>query len=139
MSANLFAALALASGATMLSPSRVSAGETCSAVFVETIQPILNRYCVVCHQDAAPAQGLSLQRTSAPASLLGVKSTQAPKLALVQPGDPEMSYLFLKLTNTHLGVGGNGAQMPLAGLIPNDTIASIRAWITGCAATAAGG
>jgi len=37
-----------------------------------------------------------------------------PELNLIEPGDPEASYLWHKLCGTHLDVGGEGEAMPRA-------------------------
>ena len=118
--------LSLVSGASL-------AGEACTSAFQTTVQPILNTKCVACHQDAARAGGLSLQRTSAPASVLGISSREAG-MALVTPGDPLQSYLFRKTAGTHREIGGSGARMPLGGKLSDADIDAIAAWITGCAA-----
>ncbi len=109
------------------------ADEACKSAFRITVQPILNAKCVACHQDAAPGGGLSLQRTSAPGSLLSVPS-QESRMALVTPGDPLRSYLFRKTAGTHLEVGGSGERMPMGGTLDDSDIKSIAAWIAGCAA-----
>lgn len=107
------------------------ADDACVAAFRATVQPILNANCVACHQDAAQAQGLSLQRTSALANLLGVPS-QESKLVRIAPGDPQQSYLFRKISGTHLAAGGAGARMPMGGALADSDIKAISAWITGC-------
>lgn len=109
------------------------ADEACLTAFRQSVQPLLNTNCVGCHQDAAPGAGLSLQRSSAPASLLDIPSTQAP-LPLIAPGDPEQSYLFHKIAGTHGEAGGLGERMPLGGPLSDADIAVIEDWILGCAA-----
>ena len=45
-------------------------------------------------------------------------------------GDPDKSYLVMKLENTHAKNGGAGAQMPFgAAPLSPDKIAKIRQWI----------
>jgi len=126
-------AAAVAAVGFLLMGGACLADEACKGAFRTSVQPILNTRCVACHQDAARAGGLSLQRTSAPASLLGVSSREA-RMALVTPGDPLRSYLFRKTAGTHLEVGGNGARMPLGGRLTEAEIKAIEAWITGCTA-----
>jgi hypothetical protein len=59
--------------------------------------------------------------------LVGVASQEVPSLNRVKPGDPDSSYIIIKLTN---GPGIVGAQMPF-GLppLPQATIDAIRQWI----------
>lgn len=63
-----------------------------------------------------------MERLLAPSSVEGI--------AIVEPGRPEDSYLFLKLTDEYRLVGGRGSLMPLgtSGLAP-DEIDYVRDWI----------
>jgi hypothetical protein len=45
-------------------------------------------------------------------NLVDRASAQFPIYDLVEPGNPEGSYLIYKLAGTHAGVGGMGQQMP---------------------------
>jgi hypothetical protein len=109
-------------------PSR---DKSCVAAWNAKVQPIADSNCVVCHQTTSRAGGLSLQRGDAPASLLGVPSTEA-KLARVEPGDPARSYLFHKIMGTHQGAGGSGERMPVGGELTQAEISVIEGWITAC-------
>jgi hypothetical protein len=109
----------------------VAADEVCAKTWAADIQPIVNQYCVVCHQNASPAQNLTLQRGGPPANLIGVPSTEA-EMPLITPGKPEQSYLFLKLLGEHLEAGGSGDRMPLGGELPGAERDRIEAWITAC-------
>lgn len=106
------------------------ADQACTDAWSKTIQPIVNR-CVGCHQKAAPAGKLSLQKGATPANLIWVKSGQSD-LPYVTPGSPSESYLWHKLKGTHLDVGGSGAKMPLGGKLDDKSVAAIEAWITAC-------
>lgn len=130
MSKRLIAAAGLLAGSVCIS-MQASADDTCKADFRRTVQPILNSNCVACHQDAAAASGLSLQRTSAPGSLIAIPS-QETSLALVTPGDPSKSYFFRKITGTHQETGGIGERMPLGGELPAEDIKAIENWIATC-------
>ena len=63
-----------------------------------------------CHGNGSASGGLGNFEDEALsyAALLGVASTQNTAMALVEPGNPESSYLWLKLSGL-----GSGAQMPL--------------------------
>lgn len=96
--------------------------------FARDVQPILQASCD-CHVDAAPAD---LSFTDAYASLVDVPSTQAPGLDRVEPGAPDDSYLWHKLSGTHVAAGGSGDPMPApAGGLDAGSLATIEAWISG--------
>lgn len=112
----LFAMLANAGGATTVS-------------FEQDIQPVFNQSCYTCHVTGAEPAGLALDPGRAYEELVGVESTQSP-LLLVEPGEPENSYLLHKLRGTHLDVGGQGTQMPQgAGSLADEVIELIAQWI----------
>ena len=113
------------------------ADQACLDSWAKDIQPIANR-CVACHQNAAPAGKLSLQKGTAPANLIWMKADEA-SLPYVTPGDPTRSYLWHKLKGTQASVGGNGAQMPLGGKLADADIMKIEAWITSCSEPAPDG
>ena len=104
-----FVLLAAALAASMSSAH--AAGEK-PVSFKDDVQPILNSQCVFCHVTGAENGGLNLGRRESHASLLS-KSTEAPSMPRVTPGDPSQSYLVHKLKGTQLDAGGSGAQMPL--------------------------
>jgi hypothetical protein len=120
----------LSLAALMLWSSAAGAAE-CTLTVKADVQPIFNTYCVACHQDAAPAETLSLQRASMLANTVGVKSRQSG-LARIKPGDSANSYLIRKLLGTHAEAGGTGAQMPLGGVLPPVSLDVIRRWIDDC-------
>jgi len=122
--------LSLAGIAVALITSPALADQACLDSWKADVQPITNR-CVGCHQNAAPAGKLSLQKGTAPANLIWVKADEAD-MPYVTPGDPAQSYLWHKLKGTHLEVGGSGAQMPLGGKLGEKEIGVIEAWITAC-------
>jgi len=92
------------------------------------VVPVLNQRCVMCHLPGAAQAGLDLS-THPWASLVNVKSTQSEML-LVVPGEPEQSYLYLKLLGKQLEAGGQGEPMPIqpAMLTPQE-LEAIRNWI----------
>lgn len=121
---------------TLCAPAPVFAGDTDTDACVEAwkadVQRMVNSRCVTCHQNAAPAGNLSLQRGTAPGSLIDQPSDQS-ELVYVKPGSLEDSYLFRKLEGTHLEAGGSGQRMPLGGSLSESDLAIIETWITGCA------
>jgi Bacterial Ig-like domain len=91
--------------------------------------------CVRCHSGAAAPQGLQLDAAHSYALLVGVSSAEQPALDRVSAGDPDHSYLILKLEGA---AGIVGAQMPFGGpYLPQATIDVIRQWISDGAQPAA--
>ena len=97
------------------------------------IQPIYDTSCALagCHLGAAPAFGLNLSAGESYDATVNVKSIQRPKLFLVEPGNPDDSYLVRKIEG---GPDIAGAQMPAnKPPLPLDEMDAIRQWITECA------
>ncbi len=94
------------------------------------IQPIFNGSCT-CHlmgdsgEMAAPF--LTLNPGMSHADLVGVMSEQAP-LNRIEPGSPDDSYLYLKVTGNHLPVG-SGNPMPQIGVLGDAQVQLIESWI----------
>jgi hypothetical protein len=80
--------------------------------------------CIVCHRGENPS-GLDITEDVAYKNLTGVKSKQDPETLLVKPGDPEASYLFIKLN----GAGKEGTVMPPKGKMPQELVDKIAVWI----------
>lgn len=93
------------------------------------IQPIWNAGCVGCHIGAAQG-GLALE--DGHTAMVGVASSIG--MNYVTSGSPDDSYLWHKLNDTHLTVGGTGDAMPQTGAIRADQLADIEAWILSGAA-----
>ncbi|MBX5483259.1 MAG: hypothetical protein IRZ16_15665 [Myxococcaceae bacterium] len=73
------------------------------------VQPLLQANCGGCHGGATPQAGLDLGSDNAYERLMQ-SSAQKPTLKLVQPGQPDKSYLWLKLA----GDGSiTGSRMPI--------------------------
>lgn len=108
------------------------------------IQPILNQSCAVaaaCH--LGPGSGFGdYSAGNAFANLVDVRALERPQQFRVRPGQPDNSYLVLKIgagpPGSSIsgeimppgcpGAGRNGAVCPSA-----DDIEAIRTWITECA------
>jgi len=98
--------------------------------FQAEIAPLLTEKCAVCHMTGEEAGAMSLIPDNAIASLVGVGSAEAPTQIRVVAGDPDKSYLVMKLEGTHMAHGGAGAQMPFGSPpLPAAEIAKIRMWI----------
>jgi hypothetical protein len=89
---------------------------------------IFTPICTRCHSGAAAPEGLELDAAHSYALLVGVPSGEVPSIDRVNPGNPDSSYIVLKLENAP---GIVGAQMPDGGpYLPQSTIDVIRQWIT---------
>jgi hypothetical protein len=78
--------------------------------FKRDVQPLLTKHCVMCHIAGAAQADLVLYPDPW-STLVNVPSVQSP-LLLVQPGEAEKSYLYLKLMGTQASAGGSGESMP---------------------------
>lgn len=96
--------------------------------FAADVQQIFDDNCVACHQTGSAQEDLVLQAGKSFGNIVGVASHEAP-INLVEPGDPDRSYLLLKLVGEHQEVGGSGAAMPLGDALPDAQIEQIRSWI----------
>lgn len=96
------------------------------------VQDIFTNSCALsgCHAGASPAEGQNLSQGSAISSIVCVCSTEVPRLFRVQAGNPDSSYLVLKVEGNAGLVGGIGTRMPLGfpPLTPQE-IDAIRAWV----------
>lgn len=70
--------------------------------------------CATCHKGEVrfEKKDFNLAPELMEKSLAGRLSDQVEGMKLVEPGDPERSYLFHKLRGTHGDVGGFGRPMP---------------------------
>ena len=95
------------------------------------VQPLLEANCTGCHGGDPPQGGLDLTEPGLHPRLLGA-SGQKTGLALVEPGNPGASYLWLKLTGDP---SIDGSPMPSDGMggsrmLTPDELADIETWIT---------
>ncbi len=114
--------------------SATDAADTAAAqpsYYEAEIAPMLQTNCATCHLTGQEAGNMSLIPAKAITSLVNVKSSEAPALIRVVPGDPDKSYLIMKLEGTQDQHGGVGARMPFgAPPLSPDKIAKIRKWIS---------
>ncbi len=103
-----------------------------TASYARDIQPVWTASCTsaTCHDPGTPAQGLDLTAAVSYRNLVNKLSQQARRLDLVEPLDPDRSYLWHKLNDTQRSVGGAGTSMPRGGpLLPQATRDRIKTWI----------
>ena len=109
--------------------------------YASNIQPIYDRSCAVagCHASVAPAQALDLSVGRSYAATVNTRSTETLSFRLIEPGDPDASYLVQKIRGD-AGIAGvvmpNGCpdnpQQGAQCLTP-DEIDAIVTWILACA------
>lgn len=90
---------------------------------------IFNQKCATssCHVGSSAPHGLDLSEGAAHGNLVGVRSREVPALFRVSPGDPDDSYLVMKLRGDPRIVG---QQMPLTGeKLSGEEIDVVAEWI----------
>lgn len=95
------------------------------------LEPLVIAHCLACHDSEEAKAKLVLDPGAGYENLVGPRSTQDPTMARVQPGDPERSYLWLKLQ--HVTEEGKGMPRTLTGskkLRPSE-LELYRRWIEG--------
>lgn len=90
------------------------------------IQAIFDADCAGCHVGGATSGGLSLD--DGYSKIVGVESSVAG-VNYIEPGDPDNSYLYLKLTGGQASVGGGGDNMPQGGSLAAEDLELIEHWI----------
>jgi hypothetical protein len=91
------------------------------------VQPLFTAQCALsgCHDVMAGSGELVLLEGQAYSQLVNVSSILEPGRKRVLPGDPENSYLIMKLENRQ----SEGEAMPLGGSLGAGEIQLIRDWI----------
>jgi hypothetical protein len=95
------------------------------------LEPLVIAHCLSCHESEEAKAKLVLDPGVGYERLVGPRSTQEPEMALVEPGDPGRSYLWLKLQ--HVTREGKGMPRTLTGskkLRPAE-LELYRRWIEG--------
>jgi len=92
--------------------------------YADDIQPIFNNSCVGCHGVGGNA-GLDLRPEVSHGNLVNVPSTESA-LSLIEPEDPDNSWLYLKIT----GQQNVGTEMPPGSGLDSTAAALIHSWIT---------
>lgn len=95
------------------------------------LESLVTAHCLSCHDSEEAKAKLVLDPGVGYTNLVGRRSVQEPEMALVEPGDPEHSYLWLKLQ--HLSKEGKGMPRTLTGskkLRPSE-LDLYRRWIAG--------
>ena len=77
------------------------------------LEPLVIAHCLSCHESEEAKAKLVLDPGLGYERLVGPRSIQDPEMALVAPGDPESSYLWLKLQ--HVTEEGKGMPRTVSG------------------------
>jgi hypothetical protein len=111
------------------SSSSSSGGSSSVTADFQSIQDnVFTPICSKCHIGASAPEGLQLDAGHSYNLLVGVPSVEESNLLRVKPGDPDDSYMVLKIEGA---AGIDGGQMPLGETpLPQATIDAIRLWIT---------
>lgn len=93
------------------------------------IQPIFDRECVRCHGPKEKKAKLDLSAGESYKALVNAPSREVPAMVRVKPGDPDQSYLWLKLEHR----ASEGVGMPkgffFAKRLSQGELDTIKAWI----------
>jgi hypothetical protein len=95
----------------------------------EHLEELVLLRCLSCHTTEEPKAELILEAGSGYDQMVGRRSVQSPELLLVAPGDPEASYLWLKVD--HRASEGKGMPRTLFGAkrLPEAEVEIFRRWI----------
>lgn len=105
-----------------------SSGGSVTADFESIQENVFTPICSPCHSGASAPKGLMLDASHSYNLIVGVASTEDPSLDRIKPGQPDQSYLILKIEGAS---GIIGSQMPLNETpLPQSTIDAIRQWVT---------
>jgi methionine-rich copper-binding protein CopC len=110
-----------------ITPGSMTGGPV-TADFQSIQDNVFTPICSKCHIGAGAPEGLQLDAAHSYAMLVGVPSAEVPSLLRVNPGNPDTSYMVLKIEGAP---GIVGVQMPEGETpLPQTTIDAIRQWIT---------
>ena len=109
--------------------------------YASNIQPIYDRSCALagCHASVAPAQALDLSPGRSFGATVNRRSTQVASRALIEPGDPDTSYLLGKvrgdpgIAGVLMPQGCPGNPLQGAQCLTPDEINAVETWILACA------
>jgi len=99
------------------------------ATFTRVQNQVFSASCAFsgCHGGSSPAQGLNLSAGQSYDMIVNVASAQQSSMDLIEPNDPESSYLYLKIIGDP---SITGSQMPRGGTpLSQDLMDLVRDWI----------
>lgn len=104
-------------------------GENGEVTFSEDVEPMLANNCAFsgCHGTSNTQQDLVLAEGEAYNNLVDVPSREMPELDRVEPGEPDSSFLLLKLKPNPPA----GGRMPQGGpYFSDEQIETVETWIS---------
>jgi len=105
-----------------------SGGGPVTADFQSIQANVFTPICSPCHSGANAPHGLMLDAAHSYNDIVGIPSVEQPGFDRVNPGNPDKSYLVMKIEGAP---GISGQQMPLGETpLPQSTINAIRQWIS---------
>lgn len=93
------------------------------------VQPILNKECSECHGAKSHKGKLDVSEGSAFKNLVNVPSDEVPTMMRVKPGEPEQSYLWLKVDHRAKEGSGMPKGVFYSKKLPQDQLDLIKNWI----------
>jgi hypothetical protein len=96
--------------------------------FRQQVLPILMRECSYCHMREDNYGYLVIEGAQSWSNLVNVPASELPAMNRVEPGNPEQSYLWLKLSGKFIEAGGSGWAMPFNPMLAADK-AIVHDWI----------
>jgi methionine-rich copper-binding protein CopC len=117
----------LDSNGNPITSSSMTSGGPIQPTLESIEENVFTPICSKCHIGAGAPEGLQLDAAHAYNALVGVPSVEEPSFLRVNPGNPDSSYMILKIEGA---MGIEGGQMPLnlPPLLPN-VMAAIRQWV----------
>lgn len=100
-----------------------------AATFTEVQDRIFMPSCALsgCHGNGSASAGMNLDPGNAYGNIVDVPSSERPELDRVEPGDPDASYMYLKVTGDPSISGG---RMPLGrDPLSQELVDLLRGWI----------
>lgn len=98
------------------------------ATWASRVLPLLQDTCGGCHGATDPSGDWDIMSEGAYARILQA-STQVTSLNLIEPGNPENSYLYLKIIGDPSIVGSRMPNTPGGTFLSESSAADIRTWI----------
>jgi hypothetical protein len=129
LTATIIGALAILVAGCGIQLSEVPEGVAVS--YQEHLEQVVIERCLGCHGEEEPKAKLVLVEGNGYDQLVGRHSVQVPEMLLVAPGDPDASYLWMKMEHSPEIEVGKGMPRTLTGAkkLPAAELELYRRWI----------
>ena len=104
--------------------------QSSGSTFSTAVQPIFDRECVKCHGTKDQKATLDLSPGKSYKALVNVPSKEVPGTVRVKPGEPDQSYLWLKLEHSASKGDGMPRGLFFSKKLSQNDMEAIKAWIT---------